>query len=137
MSAQSRSISQRCWCICAAKWCATSRQGIKGKLDPEAIGMRVLARVFRDPARYEQAQKLARLGQIPFARRGIIERLPPPLNVWTTTRDLQAVPRQTFREWWQARQAQGAAAVPNTGADGVGDAGGVNVEVAESMRSKP
>jgi L-lactate dehydrogenase complex protein LldF len=109
--------------------------GIKGKLDPEVIGMKLLARVFADPARYEQAQKLARLGQVPFARRGVIEWLPPPLNVWTTMRDLQAVPRQTFRAWWRERQR--SEAVPNTGADGVGDAGRVNVEVAEAMRSEP
>src|SRR3712207_5573433 len=46
-------------------------EGIKGKLDPEAVGMRVLSRVFRSPARYEQAQRLARIGQVPFARRGV------------------------------------------------------------------
>jgi L-lactate dehydrogenase complex protein LldF len=110
-------------------------EGIKGKLDPEAVGMRLLSQVFRSPTRYEQAQKLARIGQIPFARKGVIERLPPPFNVWTTMRDLQAVPRQTFREWWRDRQRLGTELVPNTGADGVGDAGGVNIEVAEAVRS--
>ncbi|HEX6288362.1 MAG TPA: lactate utilization protein B [Herpetosiphonaceae bacterium] len=107
-------------------------EGIKGKLDPEAIGMRLLARVFRSPERYEQAQKLARLGQIPFARRGIIERLPPPLNVWTTMRDLQAVPRQTFRDWWRKRRVFGS--VPKADADGVGDADGVDAEAAAAGR---
>lgn len=112
-----------------------TKAGIKGKLDPEALGMRLLARVFRSRERYEQAQKLARLGQIPFARRGIIERLPPPLNVWTTTRDLQAVPRQTFRDWWRERQGPGSSV--NTGAAGAGDAGEVNAEVAQAMRNEP
>lgn len=112
-----------------------TQEGIKGKLDPEAVGMRLLARVFRTPERYEQAQKLARIGQIPFARRGVIERLPPPLNVWTTTRDLTAVPRQSFRDWWRERQA--SSATPNTGADGAGDAGVVNTELADAMRNEP
>ncbi len=112
-------------------------EGIKGKLDPEAVGMRLLSQIFRSPTRYEQAQRLARIGQIPFARRGVIERLPPPLNAWTTMRDLQAVPQQTFREWWRERQQHGPDAAPNTGADGVGDAGGVNVEVAEAVRNEP
>lgn len=76
---------------------------LKGQLAPEAVAMRVLARMFSSPKRYEQAQKLARIGQIPFARRGFIERLPPPLNAWTTTRDLKAVPRQSFRDWWRER----------------------------------
>jgi L-lactate dehydrogenase complex protein LldF len=79
-------------------------EGIKGKLDPEALAMRLLSRIFASPARYEQAQKLARLGQLPFARKGIIEQLPPPLNAWTTTRDLPAVPQQSFREWWRERE---------------------------------
>lgn len=111
-------------------------EGLKGKLDPEAIGMRLLSQVFQQPARYEQAQRLARIGQWPFARKGVIEHLPPPLNVWSTTRDLKAVPKQTFREWWRERQQAGAGAVP-TGADGVGEVGPVNIEVAEAVRSEP
>jgi L-lactate dehydrogenase complex protein LldF len=80
-----------------------TQEGIKGKLDPEALAMRLLSRIFASPRRYEQAQRLARLGQLPFARRGTIERLPPPLNAWTTTRDMPAVPPQSFRDWWRER----------------------------------
>ncbi len=98
-----------------------TKEGIKGKLDSEALAMRVLSHIFRSPARYEQAQKLARRGQAPFARNGIIERLPPPLNVWTTTRDLQVVPTQSFRDWWRERQQRGPDAPTHAGADGVGD----------------
>jgi hypothetical protein len=99
--------------------------------------MRLRARVFANPARYERAQTLARLGQIPFARKGVIERLPPPLNVWTTMRDLKAVPRQTFREWWRERHQHGPDVVSNAGADGVGDVGEVNTEVAADVRREP
>jgi L-lactate dehydrogenase complex protein LldF len=112
-------------------------EGIKGKLDGEAVAMRVLAWMFRSPARYEQLQKLVRLGQIPFAREGIIERLPPPLNAWTTMRDLKAVPKQTFRDWWRERQHHRPATVLSPGAAGVGDAGEVNTEVAEAVRREP
>jgi L-lactate dehydrogenase complex protein LldF len=114
-----------------------TKEGIRGKLDGEAVAMRVLGHIFRRPARYEQAQRLLRRGQAPFARNGIIERLPPPLNVWTTMRDLQAVPAQSFRDWWREREKQRFHATPHAGANGVGDAGEVNVEVAEAVRSEP
>ena len=77
--------------------------GLRGRLDPESLAMKLLARVFASSARYEQAQRLARLGQWPLARRGYIEYLPGPLSGWTAMRDLFPVPRQTFREWWRTR----------------------------------
>ncbi len=107
-------------------------EGIKGKLDPEVIAMQLAGQIFQSPARYEQAQKLARVGQWPLVHDGVITYLPPPLNVWSTTRDLQAVPQQSFRDWWRARQRHGATS-PHAGADGVGDGGSVNGEVAETM----
>ncbi|WP_273888914.1 LutB/LldF family L-lactate oxidation iron-sulfur protein [Rubrobacter naiadicus] len=71
------------------------------KLDPEGAAMRTLARTFADRRLYEAAQKLARAGQWPLARGGKIRRLPGPLSGWTAVRDLEAVPRETFREWWR------------------------------------
>ena len=79
------------------------REGLRGRLDPESMAMRLLARVFAGRARYEQAQRLARVGQWPLARRGYIEHLPGPFAGWTTMRDLFPVPKQTFREWWRTR----------------------------------
>jgi L-lactate dehydrogenase complex protein LldF len=72
---------------------------------PERLAMRALARAFSSRPRYERAQKLARIGQWPFARDGTIERLPGPLRAWTAGRDLRPVPKQTFREWWRERRA--------------------------------
>lgn len=81
------------------------KQGkLRDRLDPLALGMKLMARIFATPARYEQAQKLARVGQLPFVRKGVIEQLPPPLNVWTTMRDLQQVPKESFRDWWRDRE---------------------------------
>ena len=63
----------------------------------------------RDRARYERAQRLARLGQAPFARRGPISHLPGGLmSGWTAMRDLKPLPEQTFREWWIGRDRSAA-----------------------------
>jgi L-lactate dehydrogenase complex protein LldF len=80
------------------------RTGIKGKADPESVAMKLLLRVFLNRKRYEAAQKLAQVGQWPLARNGAIEWLPGPLSGWTAMRDLQPVPKQTFREWWRSRE---------------------------------
>jgi L-lactate dehydrogenase complex protein LldF len=70
---------------------------------PEHVAMRALARVFADRRLYEAAQKAGRLGQWPLLRHGKIERLPGPLGGWSSMRDLQPVPRQSFRDWWRER----------------------------------
>jgi L-lactate dehydrogenase complex protein LldG len=87
-------------------------------LDPEARAMQALGWVLADRRRYELAQKLARVGQLPIARGGRIRRLPLALSGWTETRDAPAVPAHAFRDWWRAREA---AAVPR-GYRGAGDA---------------
>jgi L-lactate dehydrogenase complex protein LldF len=48
--------------------------GLRRKLDPENVAMQAVAKVFSDPVRFEQAQRLARIGQWPLSRR----RDPPP-----------------------------------------------------------
>jgi L-lactate dehydrogenase complex protein LldF len=68
----------------------------------ERVAMRALAWTFADEWRYRRAQGLARRGGRAFVRDGLISRL-PGLGAWTDTRDLRPVPRQTFREWWDAR----------------------------------
>ena len=77
--------------------------GLKGKLDPENLAMKAMAKTFSDPRLYEGAQKAARIGQWPLARSGTIHRLPGRLAGWTDARDLKPVPEQTFREWWRSR----------------------------------
>ncbi len=78
-------------------------RGIKGRLDPENVAMRAMAKIFSDRRLYEGAQKAARVGQWPLARGGAIHRLPGRLAGWTQARDLEPVPEQTFREWWKSR----------------------------------
>ena len=81
-------------------------------LAPEKLAMRALFRAFSSRRAYERAQRAARLGSRPFARRGRIERLPWPMSGWTGTRDLAEPPEETFRDWWRReRGAQPAAEV--------------------------
>jgi L-lactate dehydrogenase complex protein LldF len=75
---------------------------VRKRLEPERLGLEAMGRVFTSRRRYEAAQKLARAGQLPFARGGTISRLPGELGGWTAARDLPAVPPQSFREWWRA-----------------------------------
>jgi L-lactate dehydrogenase complex protein LldF len=70
-------------------------------MKPEALGMKAVAAVFRSRRRLEAAHRLARVGQAPLVRKGWIHRLPGELAAWTAVRDLQAIPRQSFREWWK------------------------------------
>ncbi len=79
------------------------QESIRGRLDPENLAMQAMARIFADRQRYERAQRLAQVGQWPFSRGGSISWLPGKLSGWTAMRDLQPLPRQTFRQWWQER----------------------------------
>jgi L-lactate dehydrogenase complex protein LldF len=80
---------------------ATSTLGSADYL--ESLAMKAMTYIFADQQRYEQAQKLARIGQGPLARKGTIRSLPGPLGGWTEMRDLQAIPAQSFRDWWRER----------------------------------
>ena len=78
--------------------------GLRGKVDPESLAMKLLARIFASSTRFEQTLRLARVGQWPLARKGYIDALPGPLGGWTAMRDLYPVAPQTFREWWKERE---------------------------------
>lgn len=77
--------------------------GIRAKIDPENLAMQAMLRIFSDPFRFEQAQRLGRLGQWPLMHNGTIGYLPGPLAGWAAMRDMPAIPKQTFREWWRSR----------------------------------
>lgn len=82
-----------------AKVVKRERPGIEGR------SLRLLGRVFSTRAGYERAQRLGRTLQRPVARNGWITHFPPgPLAAWGRSRDLPALPAQTFREWWAARE---------------------------------
>jgi L-lactate dehydrogenase complex protein LldF len=79
-----------------------------GALRPEALAMKTMSRVFQSESRFRAAQRLARTADRPLARKdrngkAWIHWLPGMLGGWTQSRDLQALPPQTFREWWEQR----------------------------------
>ncbi|MBA3263085.1 MAG: iron-sulfur cluster-binding protein [Thermoleophilaceae bacterium] len=76
---------------------------------PEKAAMRAMYRAFASRRSFERAQRAARLGSRPLARRGRIPRLPWPLSGWTETRDLPEPPAETFRDWWRRERGEGRA----------------------------
>ena len=72
----------------------------KGRFTAEAIGMKALAWVLRDPFRYEQAQRVGSLARL-LARDGKLTRLPGPGKQWTAGRDAPVPPAESFRAWWK------------------------------------
>jgi L-lactate dehydrogenase complex protein LldF len=71
----------------------------------EDVALRAAARIFASPSRYEAAQRLARLGQAPFVRKGVLRNLPGQLSGWSESRDLRPIPARPFRSWWRERAA--------------------------------
>jgi L-lactate dehydrogenase complex protein LldF len=70
--------------------------------------MKAMSRIFQSESRFRAAQRLARTADSPLTRKDKdgqrwIHWLPGTLGGWTQSRDLQALPKQTFREWWEQR----------------------------------
>lgn len=78
--------------------------GFAGLFDVEAGAMKAMAMVFRSERRFRAAQRLGRMAEGPLVRKdGWIHWLPGLLGGWTQARDLQEMPKQTFRDWWEKR----------------------------------
>ena len=69
----------------------------------ERAAMRLLARILANRRRYEAAQRALQLGRSPLRGARLTRALPGPLGEWTATRELPAIPQQTFRQWWTRR----------------------------------
>jgi len=67
----------------------------------ERTAMQVAAMVLGDGTRLAAGQKLGRLGQKFFEKQGQLSHLPGMLGRWTDFRDLNAIPEESFRDWWQ------------------------------------
>ena len=76
----------------------------KSKRTPEALAMASAAWVFRDPRRYEAAQRAGSLSRLLADDAGMIRKLPWPGSKWTAARDAPAVPKESFRMWWRRRR---------------------------------
>ena len=75
--------------------------------DPMYLGMRAANLLFSRAWLFHTAQRLGRIGLRLFTGRdGWIHSLPSMGAKWTQTRDLRGLPKQTFHEWWAARQKE-------------------------------
>jgi L-lactate dehydrogenase complex protein LldF len=83
---------------------AEDQHTLKGRLSEQGLAMQAMAVVFANARRYEAAQKLGRIGQRLFERKGWLVGLPGMAGEWTRFRDLRALPPQSFREWWAQRE---------------------------------
>ncbi|SFS09964.1 L-lactate dehydrogenase complex protein LldF [Granulicella pectinivorans] len=77
-------------------------------LTAESVAMKTMAMIFRSEKRFRAAQRLGRLAEGPLVSKdgngeGWIGWLPGLLGGWTQVRDLQSMPKETFRDWWEAR----------------------------------
>jgi L-lactate dehydrogenase complex protein LldF len=63
----------------------------------ERAAMRAFARAMASARAYRRAVKLARFGAGVLARTGL---RPGPVGAWTRYRELPAIARETFKEWW-------------------------------------
>ncbi len=84
----------------------------KSALDPEALAMKVMGLIFRSERRFRAAQRMGRIAETPLVRKddqggGWISWLPGILGGWTQVRDLQEMPKETFRDWWEKRGSRG------------------------------
>jgi L-lactate dehydrogenase complex protein LldF len=76
-----------------------------GKFSLWNIGMQAAAFLFADSSRLAMAERIGQVAQRPLvSKNGFIEWMPLMLSGWTQTRDLRAMPAQSFRDWWAAER---------------------------------
>ncbi|MEO6910797.1 MAG: LutB/LldF family L-lactate oxidation iron-sulfur protein [Edaphobacter sp.] len=86
--------------------------GVAGLFDAEAVAMKAMGMIFKSERRFKAAQRLGRMAEAPLVRKdgrggGWISWLPGMLGGWTQVRDLQEMPKETFRDWWEKRGKNG------------------------------
>jgi L-lactate dehydrogenase complex protein LldF len=68
--------------------------------------MKAAAFLFADASRLAMAERVGQISQKPLvSKNGFIEWMPLMLSGWTQTRDLKAMPAQSFRDWWAKEKA--------------------------------
>ncbi|NYF80969.1 LutB/LldF family L-lactate oxidation iron-sulfur protein [Granulicella arctica] len=83
-----------------------------GMRNVEALAMRAMGMIFQSERRFRAAQRMGRIAESPLVRKdgqgqGWIGWLPGLLGGWTQVRDLQSMPKETFRDWWEKRGTDG------------------------------
>ena len=83
------------------------RKTIGKFFDPMYLGLRAANVLFSRAWLFHTAQWMGRIGSKFFTRKdGWIHSLPSVGAKWSQTRDLRGLPKQTFHEWWAARQKE-------------------------------
>ena len=70
----------------------------------ERLGMKAVGFALSSGDRLAFAEKFGRFAQWPFERDGKLHSLPGILAGWTEYRDMPALPRESFRDWWAKRE---------------------------------
>jgi L-lactate dehydrogenase complex protein LldF len=70
----------------------------------ERLAMKAAGFALASKLHLEAAQAIARIAQRPLVHDGVITHLPGMLRGWTAVRDLDAIPKQSFRKWWAERE---------------------------------
>lgn len=94
--------------------------GTKGPAFQERWLMRALGWVLRSPWRYRMALRVGRRLQRRFLRDGWVADLPGYGAGWTQGRDLQGLPEESFREWWEGERGGGVGKGGGSGGAGRG-----------------
>jgi L-lactate dehydrogenase complex protein LldF len=72
----------------------------------ERLGMKAAGFALSDGGRLAFAEKFARFAQWFFEKDGKLHNLPGILKGWTEYRDMPALPKESFRQWWANRQKE-------------------------------
>jgi L-lactate dehydrogenase complex protein LldF len=81
-------------------------QDRKHLLDAEDWAMKAMSLVFSRSGYLNAAEHTAQYAQWPLVHDDTIKRLPAMLGRWTETRDLKAIPPESFRDWWKKRDRE-------------------------------
>jgi L-lactate dehydrogenase complex protein LldF len=73
----------------------------------ERIGMKAAGFALSTGGRLGVAEKFGRLAQWFYEKDGKLENLPGILAGWTEYRDMPALPKESFRDWWAKRNKGG------------------------------
>src|ERR1700712_4768074 len=79
--------------------------GLPGGWD---AAMKAASWVMSNEKRFAAAENMSKAGRLVAGKQGRISTLPFPLSAWSTSRDLPAPPRQTFRQWWRDEHEGGS-----------------------------
>jgi L-lactate dehydrogenase complex protein LldF len=73
----------------------------------ERVGMKAAGFALSDGRRLAFAESFGRFAQWFFEREGKLHNLPGILAGWTEYRDMPALPKESFRDWWAKRKKGG------------------------------